>query len=476
MKPERLDDSTTPPDPSAATPAAPDEYADHSVLTWLVAATFVVILNETIMTTAIPRLMVDLRISASSAQWLSTAFMLTMAVVIPTTGWLLQRLTTRAAYLTAMSTFCAGTLLAGLAPTFAVLLLARVVQACGTAVMMPLLMTTLMHVVHERDRGRVMGNVSLAISVAPALGPAVSGVILQALSWRWIFLLVLPVAAAVTLAGLRGLRNVGEPSAEKLDLFSVLLCAVGFGALVYGLSEIGVPQQRMVGASALVVGVVGVAVFTWRQKVLAAVGSALLDVRVLAIRTFASAMAAMSISFMSLMGAVIVLQLYLQEVRHVTPLEAGLAVMPGGIAMGLAGPVVGRLYDRFGPRPLLVPGGCLLVGGSLGLALLGSQTPLPFVVAAHMVLSLGLALVFTPLFTVGLGAVPEQLYSHGSSVLGTTQQVAGAMGTAVFVAVLAASGGGVVGVRWAFGVAVVLAVVTLALVSTLRAGGSEKSS
>ena len=152
---------------------------DYAVLRWLVLATFVVILNETIMINAIPRLMGEFDVTRAAAQWLSTAFMLTMAVVIPVTGWFLQRVTTRQAFAIAMAVFCAGTLLAAVAPAFAVLLAARVVQAAGTAVMMPLLMTTLMTIVPEHDRGRVMGNVMLAISVAPALGPAVSGVVLQ---------------------------------------------------------------------------------------------------------------------------------------------------------------------------------------------------------------------------------------------------------------------------------------------------------
>ena len=189
---------------------APTDTAapDLVVLRWLVAATFVVILNETIMINAIPRLMVDFDIDAAAAQWLSTVFMLTMAVVIPVTGWFLQRVTTRFAFGLAMGTFCAGTLLAAVAPVFPVLLAARVIQASGTAVMMPLLMTTLMAIVPEHDRGRVMGNVTLAMSVAPALGPAVSGVILQSLSWRWIFLLVLPVAAGIGIAR-------GAPAAQR---------------------------------------------------------------------------------------------------------------------------------------------------------------------------------------------------------------------------------------------------------------------
>ena len=186
---------------SAQSPVQNAAAPDYAVLRWLVGATFVVILNETIMINAIPRLMVDFDVNASAAQWLSTAFMLTMAVVIPITGWFLQRVTTRFAFGLAMGTFCVGTLLAALAWTFPVLLVARVIQAGGTAVMMPLLMTTLMAVVPVSDRGRVMGNVTLAISVAPALGPAVSGVILHSFSWRWIFLFVLPIAAAIGPAG-----------------------------------------------------------------------------------------------------------------------------------------------------------------------------------------------------------------------------------------------------------------------------------
>lgn len=177
-----------------------------AVIRLLVLATFVVILNETIMINAIPRLMGALHITEQTAQWLSTAFMLTMAAVIPITGWFLQRVSTRHAYATAMGLFLLGTALATVAPSFEVLLGARIIQASGTAVMMPLLMTTLMQVVPEADRGRVMGNVTLAISVAPAMGPAVSGVILQFGSWRLLFAVVLPIAAVITWSGLKQLK------------------------------------------------------------------------------------------------------------------------------------------------------------------------------------------------------------------------------------------------------------------------------
>ena len=455
--------------------------ADYAVLRWLVAATFVVILNETIMINAIPRLMVDFQVDAGAAQWLSTAFMLAMAVVIPITGWFLQRVTTRFAFGLAMATFCAGTLLAALAPVFPVLLAARVVQACGTAVMMPLLMTTLMAVVPSGDRGRVMGNVTLAMSVAPALGPAVSGIILGSLSWRWIFLVVLPIAGGIAFFGLRRLRNVGEPTAGSVDWPSVVIAAIGFGSTVYGLSEIGAVGDRTAASVALLVGIAGVVGFVVRQLVLQREDRPLLDLRTFRLRIFTVSLAAMSVAFMAMLGSMILLQLYLQNVRGMSPLTTGLLVMPGGLAMGLLGPRVGRVYDAQGARVLVVPGAVGLLASMTALAFLGATTPTALILAVHVVLMVSLAAMFTPLFTMGLGVLPPSLYSHGSSLLGTAQQVAGAMGTAVVVMVMstrtvslvrdgvAPAAASIEGLRWAFGVSAVLCVVVLALVAMLPA-------
>lgn len=408
----------------------------------LLAATFVVILNETIMTVAIPKLMDDLHIDALAAQWLSTAFMLTMAIVIPITGFLLQRFTTRAMFITAMSLFSLGTLTAALAPGFAVLVGARVIQASGTAMMLPLLMTTLMTLVPPAKRGRTMGNVSIVISVAPAIGPTISGFILNYLAWRWIFLIVLPIALIMLLIGMRFVENVSEPQKVRIDILSVVLSALGFGGLVYGLSLSGESGGASGGSAgpalwiALGVGVGGLATFIVRQLFLQRSDRALLDLRTFRSPVFTVAIVLMAISTAAMFGVIIVLPLYLQHVLHLDTLSTGLLLLPGGLVMGLAAPFVGRLYDRFGPRVLVVPGSILVSLALWALTLVGETTPVAMVLAAHIVMSLGLALMFTPLFTAGLGAVPPHLYSHGSAIVGTVQQVGGAAGTALLVAVL----------------------------------------
>ncbi len=408
------------------------------VIGLLLVSAFVVILNETIMGVALPRLMDDLDISAATGQWLTTGFLLTMAVVIPVTGFLLQRFDTRPVFVWAMSLFSAGTLIALLAPGFTMLLVGRIVQASGTAIMMPLLMTTVLTLIEPAHRGRIMGNISIVISVAPAIGPTISGLILNAFSWRWLFGFVLPIAVAALVLGMVKVRNVSTPRKAPLDVLSVVLSAFAFGGIVYGLSSIGEAGATgpLVPVASLVVGAVALALFIVRQSRLQRTDSALLDLRTFRTKGFTIPIVAMGLSFMAMFGTLILLPIYLERVLGLEVLQVGLLLLPGGLIMGLLSPVVGRIYDRRGPRVLLVPGSIIVSAVLWALATVGTDTSVWFVLGAHVVLSIGLALTFTPLFTAALGGLPPKLYSHGSAVLGTAQQLAGAAGTALFVTLL----------------------------------------
>ncbi len=302
---------------------------DHSarnrlVIGLLLVSAFVVILNETIMGVAIPHLMADLKIPASSAQWLTSAFMLTMATVIPVTGYLLQRLNTRPVFILAMSLFSAGTLVSALAPGFPMLVVGRIVQASGTAIMMPLLMTTIMNLVPPHSRGKTMGNISIVISVAPAIGPTISGLILSSLDWRWLFLLVLPIALAALALGASKIENVTVPSKAPLDVISVVLSAIGFGSFVFGISELGAPEASATPLDPrlmLVAGAAVIAIFVWRQLHLQKHERALLDLRTLQTKTFTIAAGMMAILMMSMFGVFILMPIYLLSVLGQTTLD-----------------------------------------------------------------------------------------------------------------------------------------------------------
>jgi DHA2 family lincomycin resistance protein-like MFS transporter len=411
------------------------------VIGLLLVSAFVVILNETIMGVALPHLMDDLDITASAAQWLTTAFMLTMAVVIPITGFLLQRFNTRPVFMAAMSLFSLGTLIAAIAPGFEILLVGRIVQATGTAIMMPLLMTTAMTLVAPASRGRTMGNISIVISVAPAIGPTISGLILSVFDWRWMFILVLPIAVAALVLGSLRIKNVTTPTKTRFDVASVILSALGFGGLIFGLSSLGesASGNANTGIVALAVGVIALAAFILRQVQLQRRDRALLDLRTFKSRTFSISVVMLAISMMALFGTLIILPIYMQDVLGLDTLTTGLLLLPGGLISGVLAPFVGRIYDRVGPTALLVAGSVIISAAFWFMTTLDQNTEVPFVLGAHIALSIGLSLLFTPLFTASLGSLRPALYSHGSAIVGTIQQLAGALGTALFIAVMSAT-------------------------------------
>jgi DHA2 family lincomycin resistance protein-like MFS transporter len=424
---------------TAAVPMAKPAVRTGPVIALLVVAAFVVILNETIMSVALPSLMVDLDITAATAQWLTTGFLLTMAVVIPLTGYLLARFTVRQVFLAAMVLFSIGTLIAALSSGFGMLLVGRIVQASGTAIMMPLLMTTVLTIVAPERRGRMIGVISIVIAVAPAIGPTVSGLILSALDWRWMFWLVLPIALIALVLGALWVRNVTETREARFDVLSVILSALGFGGLIFGLSSIGESASGHAAVPVwipIVVGAASLAAFVARQLQLQKSDAALLDLRVFRSRAFSLAVVLVVVVMSALFGSLILLPIYLQQVLGLDTLAVGLMLLPGGILMGVIAPIVGGLFDRYGPTPLVLPGMIVAAAALWGMATFDASSSIGWIIAVHVTLNLGLGFVFTPLLTSALGSLPQKLYSHGSATVSTLQQVAGAAGTALFVTLM----------------------------------------
>ena len=451
--------------------------SDMRVIWLLLVAAFVSILNETTMGIAIPHLNTDLGIPPELGQWLTSAFMLTMAVVIPTTGFILQRFTTRQVFIAAMIAFSLGTLVALIAPGFATLLVGRVIQAAGTGVMIPLLMTTIMNVVPPQSRGRMMGRVGLVISLAPAIGPTLAGAVLELANWRALFAIILPIALIALVMGAKWMTNLGETRNVPLDVLSIPLAALGFGGIVFGLSQFGGEggSGEMVGILSLVVGGVSLGLFVRRQLLLQRKDDALLDLRVFRSGNFTLAVIIMAILALSMFGTLTLLPQYLQNVAGLDPLQAGLILLPGSLLMGLLGPIMGRVYDARGTRPLLIPGTILVSAALFYYSTVGEHTVWWVLIIVQAAMSVGLAMSFTPLFSASLGSLPRRLYSHGTAVLNTLQQVGGAAGVAVLLVTyssilhagesdgLTAAAAGATGARAAFLIAALISLATVAL-------------
>ena len=415
-----------------------------TILAVLVGTAFVMMLNETTVAVALPSIMEDFSTTATTAQWLLTGFMLTMAVVLPATGWMLERFTTRSVFLFATVTFLVGTMMAAVSPNFAIMLVARILQALGTAVIMPLLMTVSMMMVPAPRRGTVMGLISVVMAAAPALGPTVAGLILSVTGWHGIFWVMVPLVALTTIIGGFKLTNVGTPRKAPFDLLSLILSVVAFGGLIYGLSSISeIIAGGPAGQSALIIliaGVVGLALFVWRQLARAKTDSALLDLRPLTVKNFTFSLIVLMALMAAMLGVLNTLPLYLQSSVLVSALVTGFALLPGGLLEAALSPITGRLYDKVGPRPLVVPGMIVVMGSLFWLATVDENTSVWLVILIHVIFSVGLACLFTPLMTTALGSLPKNLYGHGSAIMNTFQQLAGAAGTAVMIAIYSTVG------------------------------------
>ena len=401
------------------------------MLAVLVFGTFVTVLNQTVVAPALPSVMAEMSVDASTAQWLTTGFTLVNAIMIPITAFLTDRFTTKRLFLVSMAIFTAGSALAGWGPSFAVLLLGRLVQAAGAGILMPLVMTVLMWTFPVDKRGTAMGLFGIVIAFGPAIGPTVAGVIIDRYTWHDMFYIITVLSAVVVLIGAFVLEKGGETNKDvSLDVPSVVLSSFGFGGLLYGLSTIGSYGLRADAIAGTLVGVVALVFFFRRQLKME---HPMLQVRVLANRKFLIATIIGMLVQGALLAAGILVPIYLQSLMGYSATVSGLVLLPGAIIMGAMGPIAGRLFDKHGPRVLALVGMGVLTLTTFCFAFLGTETGLITLTVLYTVRLFSLSLVNMPITTWGMNALDNELVNHGTSVNNTFRQVAGSLGTAIIV-------------------------------------------
>lgn len=404
------------------------------ILFIMILGAFLATLNQTVMSVAVPELMNDFGITAATAQWLTTGYLLVNGVLIPITAFLMQRFTTRELFQTSMFIFLAGTIVSALATSFPVLLTGRMIQAAGAGIIMPLLTNVILALFPREKRGAAMGMVGLAIIFAPAIGPTLAGYILEHYAWETMFYGMIPLTLIVIICGFIYLRNVSERSYPKIDIISVILSTVGFGTLLFGFSRAasaGWSSAEVV--LSLGAGVVALALFVWRQLTSQ---SPLLDLRAFKYNMF-SLTTLINVAVTIVMYAdMMLLPLYLQNARGYTALESGLLLLPGALVMGLLMPVTGKLFDKFGAKWLAIAGLLIMIVTTLGFVDLTDSTSFTYLVLMSTGRRIGMALLLMPIQTLGLNQLPSKLNAHGTAISNTTRQVAGAVGTSLLVTVM----------------------------------------
>ncbi|MDO7904985.1 DHA2 family efflux MFS transporter permease subunit [Paenibacillus sp. JX-17] len=404
------------------------------IIAALMIGAVVAFLNQTLMNVALPKMMETLGIEASTAQWLTTGFMLVNGVLIPVTAFLIARFTTRQLFITSMALFSIGTFLCAISPNFSLLMTGRVVQAMGAGILMPLMTVVFLNIFPIEKRGQAMGTMGIAMIFAPAVGPTLSGWIIENYNWHVLFWMILPFAVLSMLIGIFFVKNVTETSKPKLDFLAVVLSTIGFGGLLYGFSDAGTDGWGSATViSCLIIGALAVIVFILRQM---KVENPMLEFRIFKYNMYSLTTVINVLITMAMYAGMILLPIFLQQIRGFTPVESGLLMLPGALLMGVMSPITGAIFDRVGARWLAVIGLIITVITSWEFANLTvdiTYTKLMIIYTARM---FGMSMLMMPIQTAGLNQLPQRLNAHGTAMSNTLRTIGGSIGTALLVTIM----------------------------------------
>ncbi|MGE8001027.1 DHA2 family efflux MFS transporter permease subunit [Lysinibacillus sp. NPDC093190] len=397
----------------------------------LFVGAFVAFLNNTLLNVALPTIMKDFGITYSKVQWLATGYMLVSGILVPASAFFVTRFKNRHLFIAAMSVFTIGTIMAGFAPNFGMLLAGRMVQAAGASSMSPLLMNVMLISFPKEKRGAAMGIFGLVMITAPAIGPTLSGYIVEHHDWRMLFQMIIPFAVISLLFGIWKLENVMETRQVHLDFLSVLLSTVAFGGILYGFSTAGDKGWSSPWVYGTIsAGLLALIIFIFKQL---RMDQPLLELRIYKYPMFALGSAISVIVSMAMFSGMILTPAYVQSIRGIDPFKAGLMMLPGAVVMGIMSPITGKLFDKFGPRILAIIGLTITTIATFGLTKLEIDSSYTFIVSLYTIRMFGLSMVMMPIMTNGLNQLPQTMNPHGTAINNTVQQVAGAIGSAVMV-------------------------------------------
>lgn len=404
------------------------------ILAALLFGMFIAILNQTLLNVALPKINTEFNISASTGQWLMTGFMLVNGILIPITAYLFNKYSYRKLFLVALVLFTIGSLICAISMNFPIMMVGRVLQAIGAGVLMPLGSIVIITIYPPEKRGAAMGTMGIAMILAPAIGPTLSGYIVQNYHWNVMFYGMFIIGIIAILVGFVWFKLYQYTTNPKADIPGIIFSTIGFGALLYGFSEAGNKGWGSVEIETMfAIGIIFIILFVIRELRMKA---PMLNLKVLKFPTFTLTTVINMVVMMSLYGGMILLPMYLQNLRGFSALDSGLLLLPGSLIMGLLGPFAGKLLDTIGLKPLAIFGIAVMTYATWELTKLNMDTPYMTIMGIYVLRSFGMAFIMMPMVTAAINALPGRLASHGNAFLNTMRQLAGSIGTAILVTVM----------------------------------------
>ncbi|HEK6645115.1 TPA: DHA2 family efflux MFS transporter permease subunit [Staphylococcus aureus] len=404
------------------------------ILAALLFGMFIAILNQTLLNVALPKINTEFNISASTGQWLMTGFMLVNGILIPITAYLFNKYSYRKLFLVALVLFTIGSLICAISMNFPIMMVGRVLQAIGAGVLMTLGSIVIITIYPPEKRGAAMGTMGIAMILAPAIGPTLSGYIVQNYHWNVMFYGMFIIGIIAILVGFIWFKLYQYTTNPKADIPGIIFSTIGFGALLYGFSEAGNKGWGSVEIETMfAIGIIFIILFVIRELRMKA---PMLNLEVLKFPTFTLTTVINMVVMMSLYGGMILLPIYLQNLRGFSALDSGLLLLPGSLIMGLLGPFAGKLLDTIGLKPLAIFGIAVMTYATWELTKLNMDTPYMTIMGIYVLRSFGMAFIMMPMVTAAINALPGRLASHGNAFLNTMRQLAGSIGTAILVTVM----------------------------------------
>lgn len=396
---------------------------------------FLSLFNETILNVALSQIMADLHVTATTVQWLSTGYVLIVAIMVPISAFLLHTFTTKQIYTGAMGFFLLGTVIAAASGNFAVLLAGRMVQAIGTGLLAPIMINTALTLYPREKHGFIMGICTCVVLVGPSVGPIVSGVVLQVFSWRALFIMLIPLAGACIVGGLLVLGSTIELTKPKLDVPSIVFSSAGFSLLVFGMSVIGSDTSILVTMLLFAGGALSLICFTVRQLKLS---QPMLNIRVFRKPYFTVGAVLVIVMQMVQFSLNILLPMLFESGIGLSSLLSALLLFPAVLVCSLMTIFSGKLYDRIGGK-LLIPLGLLLMCVFL-VMMTGIQpsTPIAWIAVINTLIYFGIALAWSPDQSNALRQLQPEEQTDGVAIINTFIQLGSALGTPLFVGLLSA--------------------------------------
>lgn len=404
------------------------------ILTVLVIGAFLASLGQSLLTSALPNIIKDFNISATLGQLLTTCYIMVLGVVTSTTAYLINHWNTKRLFVYAMSVFLLGCILSIIAPNFYFLLISRIIQACGAGVLLPLLQVVALYLFPIEKRGEAMGIVGLTVGFAPAIGPTLSGIIVDLWGWKSIFYLLIIVAIFVIIAGLFSIKDFKSESTGHFDLLSAGLYGIGFCGIMIGITYLnGHGLFSSYFAVPFVVGVVSLLIFVRRQL---RIETPMLRLSILKDKTFSISMILICICYLAMVSGTLIIPMYIQLARRISGTISGLVLLPGSIIVAVFNPIAGKLLDKLGPRLITLIGMLLMLIGNTAFVLFDGNTSMKVVAFMYVIRMIGNTMLLTPLTAYGVSKIAKKDLSHGTAIVSSVRQMIGSLGSSILVIIV----------------------------------------